>query len=204
MNGLGALTNFVPAGAWISWQGKVYIGGTNAAAALDTDLQNQISGALYAQDWFSSVNVYHSLASWINIKIDAQASQGFAQLADVQSVIEGAIYNYTSDGYGQPYYARTESLSIASYPAGYTAAQAGVPVPQAGQSSPLPGSSWVCSPGYEWSWSSLGCVHVRPVGQQRGVIDSLAETLGVTPTTAAIVGAFGALFIVIAIGKIAK
>lgn len=61
-------------------------------------------------------------------------------------------------------------------------------------------TSWVCDEGYEWSWGKLGCI---PEGSESsdGPIDDLANSLGVTPTQAALIGAVGVLLVLAVIKK---
>ena len=193
--------SYTPAGTVIEWGGNPYFVPGGAALSL-SDMQT-VANSLLATGLYQSVSAKKLagvFSPYYTLRLVTSIDRG--ALVDVFSDLEDAFRIMGAEHATQQFYAASVPQSAVP---GTVTPNAGTP-PSGGSPSysPAPqGSSLVCSNGFEWSWSKLGCVPVgAPSSSDGNLFDQLASWLGVTPTQAVIVGGLGVLAAVVIVKRI--
>ncbi len=215
LGGIAPLDKYAYAGSIVEWNGEVWgSDGINAeklhGAQVDEAASN-VDAGLWG-GWFSTVEVRSSGLSSTYLTINVTLATDFASLRDVLSVVEGVIWNSSAGPW--PYLAfKTLDLNIIRTP------QAAIDDPRGAKPSStstgqLPSGvsptkrdeyarslcggqyhSDMCGCGKAWNWIPPGCYPADADGN--------TNVTGWT-TTAMMLGAIGALLVVVAINKVAK
>lgn len=193
--GLGepwAVSDYVVAGSVIAWGGHVRDSVGNSL--WDDRIEGLVKNALWQTGGFSWVDagrIGGFLNHYISIKVTPKVD--FAHLGDVLSVIEGAIYQ-------AGFRPETQNFWIES-------------VPQSAANRTdiaTPGTGGGTNPGPQTggsNWPSISLPNLPDIfggsgnGGAANPIDRLASWLGVTPTHAAIIGALGAVGLILVVKK---
>lgn len=195
---------YVLAGTVIDWGGNIRLDFVNAAVLpilRATGRYRNLSATWYA----GTINPY------VVIRVTSAIDR--AQLADVLADIEGAIYQAGEmpQSVAMRVVSAPDSQGIAASAGNGGNVQGDVTATSTYWPTVLSGgvvpptqasNSYFCGNGQTWSWSSLGCVPASSSEASENLLDYLARVLGVTPTQAALIGAAGALLVVVAVKKV--
>jgi hypothetical protein len=201
------VTSYTPSGTVIEWGGNPYFEVGNAALSLG-DMQTVVNSLLMTGLYqsVSAKKLAGVFSPYYTLRLVVGVDRG--ALVDVFSDIEDAFRIMGAAHATQQFY--VVSVPQNSIP-GTVTPNSGTPPNSGGGSSaspfpsPLPSGqgSWVCSNGFEWSWSKFGCVPSGAASNSDGnLFDQLASWLGVTPTQAVIVGGLGVLVAVVVVKRI--
>ena len=171
---IAALDSYVVAGSIVEWGGYIKLMGSDVSAGWDDSMEAAIKNALWSHGGFSMVDA-GSIAGFFRryISIRVTTRVDFAQLGNIETTIEGAIY---AAGF-RPV---TENFWVVSVPSrAYN--QPNVAQPNASASTQS-GSPAISLP-------NLSDIFGGSPGQSdSNPIDRFADWLGVGQTTAALIG----------------
>lgn len=213
--GLGSLTDdgkYVVAGTTIQWGGSPNWGGVSALTL--SEVRDAVTN-LYNTGLYEYVGA-QQLAGYLNpyYQVTVRTAIDRARLRDVIDDIEHALY----EAGAQP---GTNAYIVVSSPAatGTNTATAGAGNYQQTGNTGGAGNEQVntvnphcpngqfdslfCGCGKAWSWFPPGCYPADANGNTSNT-NKLAAELGITPTSAAVLGIVGALLGVIVIGRVIK
>lgn len=206
------VSDYVVEGTTIDWGGNPHWGGDSGAGVRLSDIQSRLRAALLSTGRFLNLS-FNQLGGTVNpyVTIRLTSTMDRAHLEDVLADIEGAFWSIgvapgtqTFSVVSVPYTERpsvTPGTGGSTNPGATTSTRVPSVSTNADGSCPYP-ESLFCDCGQEWSMLKWSCVPISGASGSANPLDLLAEWLGVTPTQAAIVGALGALAVVVAVKRV--
>lgn len=197
-DGLGDLppvSSYTVAGSVIAWGGHVRDSVGNSL--WDDRIEGAIKNALWQTGGFSNVDagrIGGFLNHYISIKVTTKVD--FAKLADVLSVIEGAVYQAGFRPETQNFWVESVPAAVANNP--------DVAQPGTGGGQNTPGSQSTSGGGFpSISLPNLPSIFGGSTGpgSNANPIDRLASWLGIGATEAAVIGAVGVVALIVVIKK---